>query len=126
MSVETARKISYEEFLDFEGEDESLWYEWVDGELLMTPAPDNPHQLVAARLGRELARLGDDAGHGLTLAHVTFRVSPTRARIPNLVFIERGKLPLPRKSRELTVVPDLVVEILSPSTLLRCSRRPDY
>jgi len=115
VAVETTRKLSYEEFLDFEGE-ETEWYEWVDGELVLMAPPDNPHQLVAARLGRELARLGDDPGHGLTLGNMLFRVSPTRARIPDLVFIARGKLPLPRKARDLTVAPDLVVEILSPST----------
>lgn len=58
MSVDTARKISYREFLDFEGEDETQWYEWVDGELVVTPAAGRPHQLVAARLGHELLRLG--------------------------------------------------------------------
>lgn len=86
MSVDTARKLSYQEFLDFEGEDETLWYEWVDGELVVTPAGERPHQLVAARLGHELLRLGDNAGHGLTLPQILFRVSPTRARIPDFVF----------------------------------------
>ena len=127
MSVDTARKLSYQEFLDFEGE-ETEWYEWVDGELVLMAPPDNPHQLVAARLGRELARLGDDPGHGLTLPQMHFRVSATRARIPDLVFIGRGKLPLPRKGKDLPVVPDLVVEILSPSTAARDLRekRDEY
>lgn len=128
MPVETARKVSYEEFLEFEGDDETLWYEWVDGELVVTPAADNPHQLVATRLGHQLMRLGDDAGHGLTLAQLLYRVSPTRARIPDFVFIGRDKLPLPRKSRDLSVVPDLVVEILSPTTAARDLRekRDEY
>ena len=116
MAVETARKVSYEEFLDYTDEDETVWYEWVDGELVVSPAADNPHQLVAGRLAYELHRLGDESGHGLTMPQMTFRVSPTRARIPDVVFIGRGKLPLPAKSRDVSVVPDLVVEILSPST----------
>lgn len=128
MSVDTARKLSYQEFLDFEGEDETLWYEWVDGELVVTPTAGRPHQLVAARLGRELARLGDDAGHGLTLPQTLFRVSSTRARIPDFVFIGRAKLPLPREGKDLTVVPDLVVEILSSTTAARDLRekRDEY
>jgi len=126
--VETTRKVSYQEFLDFEGQDETLWYEWVDGELVVTPGPDAPHQLVAGRLGREFARLADDRGHGLTLHQMTFRVSHTRARIPDLVFIGRAKLPLPVRRRDLTTVPDLVVEILSPSTAARDLRekRDEY
>jgi len=128
VAVETARKVSYEEFLDFEGEDETVRYEWVDGELVMTPAPDNPHQLVAGRLGYELHRLGDEPGHGLSLPQMTLRVSATRARIPDLAFIGRAKLPLPAKGRDLPVVPDLVVEILSPSTAATDLRdkRDDY
>ncbi|MGH7673652.1 MAG: Uma2 family endonuclease [Gemmatimonadales bacterium] len=126
--METVRKLSYEEFLDFAGEDETLRYEWVDGELVVTPAPDNPHQLVAARLARELSRLGDDAGHGLTLPQITFRVSASRARIPDLLFIGRSKLPLPAKGRDVSIVPDLVVEVLSPSTAATDLRdkRDDY
>jgi len=128
VAVETARKLSYEEFLDFEGEDETVRYEWVDGELVVTPSPDNPHQLVAGRLGYELHRLGDEPGHGLTLPQMTFRVSPTRARIPDFAFIGRAQLPLPAKGRDLPVVPDLVVEILSPSTAATDLRdkRDDY
>jgi Uma2 family endonuclease len=114
--VETARKVSYEEFLDYTDEDETVWYEWVDGELVMSPAAGLPHQLVVARLMGELLRLGDSAGHGVTIIQMVFRVSPTRARIPDFVFIGKDKLPLPAKSRDLPVVPDLVIEILSPST----------
>jgi len=126
--VQAVRKLSYEEFLDFEGEDETVRYEWVDGELVVTPSPDNPHQLVAGRLGYELHRLGDEPGHGLTLPQMTFRVSPTRARIPDFAFMGRAKLPLPAKGRDLPVAPDLVVEILSPSTAATDLRdkRDDY
>lgn len=116
MAVETARKVSYEEFLDFEGEDETVRFEWVDGELVMTPAAGLPHQLVLSRLWRELVRLGDDAGHGLTIPQMVLRVSATRARIPDFVFIGKDKLPLAPQSKDIPVVPDLVVEILSPST----------
>jgi Uma2 family endonuclease len=79
-------------------------------------------------VGRELLRLGDDAGLGLTLPQITLRVSGTRARIPDFVFIGRDKLPLPAKSRDVSVVPDLVVEILSPSTATTDLRdkRDDY
>ncbi|MGH7644480.1 MAG: Uma2 family endonuclease [Gemmatimonadales bacterium] len=114
--METTRKVSYEEFLDFEGQDETVWYEWVDGELVMTPAAGVPHQLVVSRLWRELVRLGDDPGHGLTLTQMVLRVSPTRARIPDFVFIGKDKLPLPAKSKDLPVLPDVIIEILSPST----------
>jgi Uma2 family endonuclease len=114
--VETTRKLSYEEFLDFEGEDETLRYEWVDGELVVTPAPGYPHQTVVMRLGSELVRLGDRVSHGRTTAQAAFRVSPTRARVPDLVFISSGKLALRPRTKDIAVVPDVVVEVLSPST----------
>lgn len=128
MAVETARKVSYEEFLDYTDEDETVWYEWVDGELVMSPAAGLPHQLVVARLWRELLRLGDDVGRGLTLPQMVLRVGPARARIPDFVFIGSDKLPLPSKSRDIPVVPDLVVEILSPTTAATDLRdkRDDY
>lgn len=128
VAVETVRKLSYEEFLDFQGEDETLRYEWVDGELVVSPAAGLPHQVVVARLWRELVRLGDEPGHGLTLPQITFRVSASRARIPDFVFVGRGTLPLPATARDLPTVPDLVVEILSPSTAATDMRdkRDDY
>lgn len=84
--------------------------------------------MVLTRLAAELLQLGDSPGHGLTIPRVVFRPSPTRARIPDFVFIAKVKLPIPRESRDVPVVPDLIIELLSSETVVRDLRdkRDDY
>ena len=52
---DTARRYTVDEVLAFP--DDGNRYELVDGELLVTPAPSMPHQLVLGELAIELPRL---------------------------------------------------------------------
>ena len=91
-------------------------YELLDGNLMMVPAPNRKHQRVLVTLTR---KLDDFTGeHGLGTVYVApFDVvlSDTDVVQPDVLFISRA--------REHTVTddnvrgaPDLVIEILSPST----------
>jgi len=97
--------------------DDGNRYEAIEGALYMTPAPSVRHQTISLRLERELARLLVDPGHGQLLhAPIGVRFPHTREGVqPDILFVsnERRGIIAPD---ELKGAPDLVVEILSPST----------
>ena len=91
-------------------------YELLNGDLMMVPAPNRKHQSILIRLGRELSRFTEEHGLGeLYVAPFDVVLSETDVVQPDLLFICRA--------REHTITdenvrgaPDLVIEILSPST----------
>jgi len=100
--------------------DDGNRYEAIEGALYVTPAPSVRHQVISFRLERELARVLADAGHGQVLhAPIGVRFPATgEGAQPDILFVsnERRGIVAPD---ELEGAPDLVVEILSPSTAQR-------
>jgi Uma2 family endonuclease len=92
-------------------------YEIIDGELIVTPSPVPRHQLLAVRLTLrfgsfvEAHRLGQIWGD-----RVDIKLGEGEALvIPDLSFIRRDRLGIVGPTA-IDGVPDLVLEILSPST----------
>ena len=91
-------------------------YELLNGDLMMVPAPNRKHQWVLGRLYVELDRFTQEHGLGeVYVAPFDVVLSDTDVVQPDLLFISRA--------REHTIndenvrgAPDLVIEILSPST----------
>ena len=91
-------------------------YELLNGDLRMVPAPNMKHQWVLGRLHIELGRFTQERGLGkVYVAPCDVVLSDTDVVQPDLLFISRA--------REHTLTddnvrgaPDLVIEILSPST----------
>ncbi len=91
-------------------------YELLNGDLMMVPAPNRKHQGVLGRLHIELGRFTQEHGLGeVYVAPFDVVLSDTDVVQPDLLFISRA--------REHTITdenvrgaPDLVIEILSPST----------
>jgi len=100
--------------------DDGNRYEAIEGELYVTPAPSRRHQTIAGRLYRLLADLLMDPGHGqLWFAPLGVEFPATGEGVqPDLVFVsnERRGVLAPEGLRG---APDLVVEILSPTTSRR-------
>ena len=94
-------------------------YELLDGELVMVPAPSTGHQRIDTRLGALLHVFVNEKDLG-EVFHAPFDVvlSETDVVQPDLLFIsnERAYIITPANARG---APDLVVEILSPSTATR-------
>jgi Uma2 family endonuclease len=97
--------------------DDGNKYELVHGQLFVTPAPTQEHEIVAARLSRVLSRYVEEHGLGIVFhprAVVRFEGSEVE---PDLMV----------RSAEITArwedapTPMLIVEIVSPTT-----RRRDY
>ena len=92
-------------------------YELLDGELLMTPAPNLKHQRLQLRLGMRLAQFIEEQGLGeLFIAPCDVVLSDTDVVQPDLLFVSRERRHLLSGGDNVRGAPDLVVEILSPAT----------
>jgi Uma2 family endonuclease len=94
-------------------------YELLDGELLMAPAPIESHQIAVMELGTLLHTFVKARGLGQVFsAPYDVVLSETDVVQPDLLFVsnERAHIRTPANVRG---APDLVVEILSPSTASR-------
>ena len=112
-TAEPAVKLTYEDYCAAPADER---YELLDGELIMVPAPNTKHQKVSAEIYAQLRQFINDRALG-TLLYAPYDVvlSDTDVVQPDLLFVSR--------EREHTITaenaqgaPDLVVEILSPST----------
>jgi Uma2 family endonuclease len=110
------RPLTYDEVQQFP-EDDGLRYELVDGELLVTPAPNTIHQLVVTRLVLLLVAAAP-ATHQALVGPVDWYVRADTYFEPDLVVVGRADL-FGGDGRRLTTPPLLAVEVLSPSTAAR-------
>ncbi|MBC7105760.1 MAG: Uma2 family endonuclease [Firmicutes bacterium] len=91
-------------------------YQLIGGELILTPAPTTFHQIVSMRLENMLVNFVTERGLGLVLdAPVDVYLEEKETYQPDIIFISRDRLDIVEKAR-VNGAPDLVVEILSPST----------
>ncbi|WP_419161627.1 Uma2 family endonuclease [Candidatus Palauibacter sp.] len=100
--------------------DDGNRYEAIEGELYMTPAPSIRHHRLSRRLYDALKPLLPDPGHGeLFWAPVGVQFPLTGEGVqPDLMFVSNERRGMVGEAGILGA-PDLVVEILSPSTASR-------
>ena len=100
--------------------DDGNRYEFIGGRLYMTPAPVTRHQRVSKRLQLALVRLLEETGHGeVFYAPCLVEFPGTSDRVqPDLLFVSNERQGIITEKLMLGA-PDLVVEILSPSTAHR-------
>lgn len=91
--------------------DDGYRYELVDGQLLVTPAPNLGHQRCAFRLAALLDQAAP-AHFEVFMAPVDWFVSPLTVFQPDILVVDAD---LPDDAK-VTVTPKLVVEVASPST----------
>ena len=113
MSVPESLRFTYEDYVLLP---EDRRYEIVDGELLLTPAPTPYHQLVVKRLGFLLdthvhhERVGE-----VFIAPCDVVLSRFDVLQPDVFFVSAGRVSIIGE-KFISEAPDLVVEVLSPST----------
>ena len=118
MGTET-RRWTWEQFQRLPDEP-GVTYEFVRGELWVTPAPTDRHETILARLTRILDPYAEAHELGLVFrAKAVLRVGRAVEVEPDLMV--RQPHPDPRGTWESAPRPILVVEVVSPS-----SRRRDY
>jgi Uma2 family endonuclease len=113
MSVPAALKFTYEDYCLLP---EDQRYEVVDGELLLTPAPTTLHQLAKRRLVRILEDFGESTGLG-SILDAPYDVVLSRYDVlqPDVLFVTTARKQVIGE-KNIQGAPDLVVEVLSPST----------
>ena len=126
MGTEVIPKLSFEEFrqLPIDGKR----YELLRGEVHVTPAPATRHQAVLQNLSVNLGsyviknRLGE-----VWTAPLDVRLSEDTALQPDLIFISNARAGIILENW-IAGAPDLVVEVLSPSTAAydRATKLPIY
>jgi Uma2 family endonuclease len=98
-------------------------YELIHGRIVMTPAADFFHASIGSLLNRKLGDYLDRRGLGRVLDSSAGYDLPSGDTLePDVSFVSRRRLdtgPRPERGRHARLVPDLVVEVLSPSTRRR-------
>ena len=91
-------------------------YQLIEGELIMTPAPNPLHQMISGNLFKKLSKIVD-AKHAGTILYspVDVYLDDENAYQPDIVFIAKERQGI-IKDDGIHGAPDLVIEILSPST----------
>ena len=126
MGAEVIPKLSFEEFRQLPSDGKR--YELVRGEVRVTPAPATRHQALVQNLSGNLwpfvikNKLGE-----VWTAPLDVRLGEDTALQPDLIFISNARAGI-IQADWIAGAPDLVVEVLSPSTTAhdRATKLPIY
>ena len=114
--VTTTRRLTYADYANTP--DDERW-ELINGELIMAPGAGHAHQRSQAKLARWLLPFVDERELGeVLLPPFDVKLSDSDVLQPDIMFISREREHI-ITSRYAEGAPDLVVEILSPSTSRR-------
>jgi Uma2 family endonuclease len=113
--IATLRPLTYDDLVQMP--DDGMRREVLEGELIVNPAPRRDHQEVVANLGWLLQKFLRASGWGRVYTHpVEVYLGRYDIVQPDLVVIRDSRLSIYRPEGIVTEPPDIVVEILSPST----------
>jgi Uma2 family endonuclease len=113
----STKPFTYDDYLALP--DDGKRYEIIDGELTMTPAPLPRHQEVLLALGARLLQFVDSHSLGkVYVAPIDVALSMVDIVQPDVLFIARDRIQIVAR-KNVVGIPDLVIEILSPSSSRR-------
>jgi Uma2 family endonuclease len=114
MELTRPKTYTFAEFKELE--DDGKLYELVRGELIEMAGPSPRHGVVVSNLARHIGNFLADKPIGQDFTMCSFSILPAEntARVPDLSFISKERLPEDLDEAG-EIVPDLVVEIISPS-----------
>ena len=100
-------------------------YYLIDGELLTKMAPSELHGDIAMRLGAHLFQYVEERELGRVTTEVGFHPPDDRLTVllPDVAFTRKSRTAQPARSSYVPYMPDLAVEIISPSQSLAQTRR---
>ena len=112
----TAAQLTYQDYLNAPGDER---YELLNGELILVGSPNMAHQDVVTNLGTHVSVFVREGDLGkLYFAPTDVLLSDTDVVQPDLLFISKEREHI-RTPANVQGAPDLIVEILSPSSA-RC------
>src|SRR5437764_11988416 len=108
------QRLTYEDYLA--QPDDGKRYQLIDGELIMTPAPGTQHQSILQNLNRIILKYVEQHKLGkVFFAPVDVVFKEHEVYQPDIVYVSKERTQIITK-RAIEGVPELIVEILSPST----------
>ena len=113
LPIPKKERYTYEDYAQLP---EGAPYQLIDGELVMSPSPSTYHQHLVLRLGRALLNFAEEHQTGeVFVAPMDVYLSPEDTVQPDLIFIAQARRGIIGEQK-IDGAPDLIVEILSPST----------
>lgn len=120
ISTETFTQKEFKRWLDERPASDLNHYELLRGRIVMSPPAGWPHGSVGARILTRIANFVDTHGLGQVLDSSAGYDLPSGDTVePDVSFISAARLaagPAPQPGQFLRIVPNLIVEILSPAT----------
>ena len=112
----TATKLTYQDYLDTPGDER---YELLDGELILVASPNRNHQTTSMELGSRMHSFVKENDLGWVF-HAPYDVLLSDSDVvqPDLLFISKEREHISTYAN-IQGAPDLIVEILSPSSARR-------
>ena len=116
VTTQLRTKLTYQ---DYRNTPDDERYELINGELIMSPSPRKAHQQTHAKLGTRLYTFVERHNLGeVYFAPFDVALSDTDVVQPDLLFVSRERLHIITEDN-IQGAPNLVIEILSPSTSAR-------
>jgi len=110
----TKKPFTYQDYLQLP--DDGKRYEVINGELIMAPSPITIHQIISTSLSAGLFNYVKENELGTILtAPLDVVLNETNVYQPDIIFISRERKEIITE-KNISGAPDLVIEILSPST----------
>ena len=112
----TTPKLTYQDYANLEGDER---YELLDGELILVASPNRDHQMISLRLASRMLSFVDENDLGWVFdAPFDVLLTDTDTVQPDVMFVSREREHVSTPAN-IQGAPDLVVEILSPSSSRR-------
>jgi len=103
-------------YADYQKLPEGAPYQLIGGDLVKEPAPVPYHQMVSIKIVFELVKFVEERDLGVVLdAPMDVYLSDTEVYQPDIMFISKDRMNIIGE-KNIEAAPDLVVEILSPSS----------
>ncbi len=101
-------------------ENDHLRFELFDGEIIEMSGPGGVHGRIAIRLGRYLDIFAEESELGIVTAETGYHPSADRYNLllPDVAFISFDRAPDPFPDKLVPAMPELAVEIKSPSNTM--------
>lgn len=106
-------------------ENENKHYDLINGELWEMPPPGGVHGWLASKISRYLGIFADEHDLGEVTVETGYHPEDDRKTLlsPDVAFLSKAKVPDPFPDKYIPTMPDLAVEIVSPSDALKQVRR---
>jgi len=113
MAIPKKKKYTYEDYAKLP---EGAPYQLIGGELIMTPAPTPYHQIVSRKIVSLLIQYVEKNNLGEILySPIDVYFSEKDVFQPDIIFVSKQRLNIIGETK-IEGAPDLIIEILSPST----------